>query len=144
MFCPSELEKYEWYHPVREADLATVLEFAIMKNDVREGLESVLPKRKDYWQLVSFLGKYEKIKENGGWKSLPDSITEIEIGAISDLVLDLKERLEITESYQTKNGNLYDDELVEVVSNYQRNNGLEIDGEVGKFYIESLEYSCGR
>ncbi len=135
---PSELEKYEWYHPVREADLSTVLEFAIMKNDIREGLESVLPKRKDYWQLVSFLGKYEKIKQNGGWKLLSDSIMGIEIGAISDLVLDLKERLEITESYQTNNGNLYDDELVEVISNYQRNNGLEIDGEIGKSTLRAL------
>ncbi|MFT5915083.1 MAG: murein L,D-transpeptidase YcbB/YkuD [Bacteroidia bacterium] len=135
---PSELEKYEWYHPVREADLATVLEFAIMKNDIREGLESVLPKRKDYWQLVGFLGKYEKIKENGGWKSLPESITEIEIGAIDDVVLDLKKRLEITESYQMKNESLYDDELVDVVSNYQRNNGLEIDGEVGSSTLKAL------
>lgn len=137
---PSDLTKYEWYHPVREADLASVLEFAVMKNDIREGLSSLLPKTSDYWALVAHLTTYEKIQEAGGWEAVPDSITSVEIGDAHETVVQLKARLKKTEKQADvlDNKKDYDSLLSTVVSDFQKRHGLEIDGRVGQKTLEAL------
>lgn len=137
---PNDISKYEWYHPVREADLAAVMEFAIMKNDVSEGLKSLLPKTTDYWALVANLDKYEKIQQAGGWEAVPDSITEVEVGDTADVVINLKDRLKKTEekAISLNDARQYDEALSAVVSDFQKRHGLEIDGRVGQKTLQAL------
>lgn len=137
---PNDISKYEWYHPVRDADLASVLEFAIMKDDIREGLKSLLPKTTDYWALVANLEKYKEIEKQGGWGVVSDSILKVEIGDRKDVVVDLKNRLKKTEeqALSLNNENEYDEALSGVVSSFQKRHGLETDGKVGSKTLEAL------
>jgi len=143
LITPSDLEKDTWFIPTRNSNLLAFMEKAAFTGKISQQLDALLPKNAKYTQLKNHLERYKFIKQQGGWPSIPDIMTEIKPGDTSEVVKVLKERLIITGDLDAINyyGDVYNSELENGVKHFQYRHGLEQDGVVGKNTLYNLNIS---
>lgn len=88
--------------------------------------------------LPKVLQDYQEIAAKGGWPMVPN-VDKLEKGAQGEAVSVLRKRLMVTGDLpKGKDGDLYDDAVVEGVQRFQMRHGLEPDGAVGKDTLQAL------
>lgn len=121
-----------------EADLAVLLENAIVDNAVAVTLESLLPHQAAYAALVDELARLRELAADGEWSEVPDGPT-LEVGDQGPRVSALRRRLEATEAVAPPAvDDLFDESLATAVRRFQRRHGLEPDAKVGPRTLEAL------
>ena len=140
---PEDVEGIAWNVSKRYINLPAYMEKNIYTGSIETGLNSLLPKSDAYKKLKEYLSSYQFIEKHGGWPTLPDSITEIEIGDTSDIVKILKERLIITKDLDAiyYNGIVFDNHVEAGVKHFQKRHGLSTDGKIGKNTFQNLNIS---
>jgi len=116
---------------------------AIETNSICEALYGLRPQHTMYQRFIDERIRYQRIKEQGGWNTVPISRT-VKPGEKFTATEALYRRLfvsgDITEDI-IMTDSVYSGILVEGVKNFQARHGLEPDGIIGKNTIEALNTS---
>ncbi|XOV92950.1 MAG: murein L,D-transpeptidase [Bacteroidota bacterium] len=129
-----------WKTVRREGDPVELLKLAIGSSDIMGTLYSIRPKYKAYARLMDKLALHLQIAEKGGWEKIADGET-IRIGAEDNRVVAIRKRLRSTgdlKSEMDEESKIYDEDVQNAIKRFQKRHGLEIDGNVGKLTLESL------
>jgi murein L,D-transpeptidase YcbB/YkuD len=130
----------EWNAVRREGNARDFLEKALADDDVFKFLQNSAPRHREYIELKGHLKVYDRLKEAGGWTSIPDGET-LKKGMIDSIrVPILMKRLSVTNDLREPQEDpfTYSEMVAEAVKNYQIRNGLESDGNLGKQTLSSL------
>ncbi len=96
-------------------------------------------------RMAAALERYRRIVDRGGWPEVGAG-PALEPGGSDPRVPALRERLAATGDLdpgaRSRDGNLYDGELVEAVTTFQERTGLEPDGVVGRATRKALNVSA--
>lgn len=103
-------------------------------------LVKVERKHPSYLRLKNALSKYQKIKDEGGWKAIPFDGKTIEPGDTSELVKDISERLIVTGdlAVEKSKDSIYDTIVEFAVRRFQARHGIKVDGRVGPATIRNF------
>ncbi len=91
-----------------------------------------------YERSVEAYRFYETIQEQGGWKTLPNSITKLKIGSKGVLVQALKARLKIENDITDATGEVFDEALFEAIKKFQARHGFSATGLIGPLSLKAL------
>jgi L,D-transpeptidase YcbB len=125
-------------------DLNRFIDSTFRHNCIREGLQALTPRHREYINLKAALSAYRKIELNGGWETFSTSLPKLELGMRHPDIALLRRRLSITQSYipyDTTDEDLFDHSLQTHVILFQLRNGLASDGVIGKATIEAMNIS---
>ncbi len=131
--------KAEWFAARGKVDVATLLEKALRKKEVRETLARLRPVQASYDSLRRALAKYREMSLGGPWPEMPAG-RPLKKGITSARVVDLRKRLAASGDLESglTSTLLFDVPLETAVRNFQRRHGLEPDGVVGRATIAAL------
>lgn len=136
----------DWKVVRREGDPLKILNESLEKQDVWSGLEGVKPTYKAYKRLKDQLKKYRDIAAAGGWEAIPEGET-IKLNMVDERVVALRTRLKLTgdlKSYTYDEEQLYDETVAAAVKAFQKRHGLDIDGNLGKSTLATLNVPVDR
>ena len=122
-----------WFVFTREVNLVDILQAALDTNQIRKTLDKLKPSHPGYTGLGQMLIRYRKIAKNGGWPHLVSG-SSLKIGDRGERVEKLRKRLlffDDSKSMAEENGQIFDEQLDEVVRGVQEIYGLKSDGIVG-------------
>lgn len=137
----------EWFANRRQADLAQVLQEALVRNDVGGALRGLLPPQPAYGRLRQALKFYRDLADAGGWATIPTG-PKLESGVRDVRIPTLRTRLQATGDLAggaqpaDADSLLFDASLAEAVLHYQQRHGLEADGVVGKSTLASMNVTA--
>jgi len=135
---PEEVEG-EWQAVRREGNAKSFLKKCLASGNIEEHFKELEPENVSYHGLLEALKKYREIQKNGGWDLLEAGET-LKPQMAGARVTALKHRLSI-EGYFLMEGDpndMYTQDLSEAVREFQKHHGLEVDGNVGKQTLASL------
>ncbi|MFC1734122.1 murein L,D-transpeptidase, partial [candidate division KSB1 bacterium] len=134
----------EWYVSRREGDPVELLKSALNKNAVKQAVQESIPRHNVYQGLKKALSKYDKIFQQGGWKSIPEGET-LKKGMENERIKLIRDRLIASEDLpgnNSANPNLFDEILLKAIKRFQENCGLYPDGEIGNSTIAAMNISA--
>ena len=135
---PEEVEG-EWQAVRREGNAKSFLKKCLASGNIEAHFRELEPENVSYHGLLEALKKYREIQKNGGW-DLFEAGETLKPQMAGARVTALKHRLSI-EGYFLMEGNpndVYTQDLSEAVREFQKHHGLEVDGNVGKQTLASL------
>lgn len=135
---PEEVEG-EWQAVRREGNAKSFLKKCLASGNIEVHFKELEPENVSYHGLLKALKKYREIQNNGGWDLLEAGET-LKPQMAGARVTALKHRLSI-EGYFLMEGDpndVYTQDLSEAVREFQKHHGLEVDGNVGKQTLASL------
>ncbi|WMJ73889.1 L,D-transpeptidase family protein [Cytophagaceae bacterium ABcell3] len=95
-----------------------------------------------YEQLQEALEKYEEIANNGGFHEVPWFEGALNLGAVSDVVPDIRKRLATTGDIEEEAGKSdsreYDEDVALAVGKFQKRHGLQVDGITGPATLQQM------
>ncbi len=105
-------------------------------------IEALRPQNIIYGEFKSALEKYRAIKDDGGWKAVPEGPT-LKKDMQDKRVLLLRKRLKITGDLpvESPDSEIFDDPLDKAVRRFQQRHQLTADGSVGKQTLAALNVS---
>jgi murein L,D-transpeptidase YcbB/YkuD len=124
----------EWHVKGRKADLAAILESAIDSRQIDKALDDLSPPHPGYARLRQALSYYRTIPGRGEWQKIPDQ-RKMQRGDAGSQVAALRNRLTILGdlgSNNSRDGNVFDEEVENAVKRFQGRHGLIPDGIVGR------------
>lgn len=130
----------EWFANRREGDLATILEEALIKKEIKKSLERLLPDHFGYSRMRKTLARFRAISKHGGWNAMPEG-EKLQKGDTGESVLALRYRLNgsgLDNMLIDTTSTLFDESLESAVIFFQRTHGLDADGVVGSETILEL------
>jgi murein L,D-transpeptidase YcbB/YkuD len=109
------------------------IEKRLHTTSLAEGLKNIRPKIRNYQWLKSVLKKYRKIREAGGWETLPEGPT-LKLGMTDQRISQLRQRLAVSGEFvgEVTDTDFFDEDLMAAVIRFQNKHRLEADGVVGK------------
>ena len=124
----------EWVSNRRTADIATVLESALVSGNLAGWLESLVPSQDGYRRLREALARYRVVAAGGGWPRIPDAAT-LQRGDSGNAVTALRERLRLEDDLVGQAADdhgvdRFDAGLEQALQKFQRRHGLTADGVV--------------
>ncbi len=128
-------EKFEW---LRDDKNFNVLKYAIsnLKNNrVKESIENLIPKYKDYKNLKKALSFYREIEKNGGFPKIPYGKI-IRLNQKDKRIPLIRKRLSVTS--HTIDPKIYDKKLFLAVKDFQRRFQIFPSGRIDKRTIKAL------
>jgi L,D-transpeptidase YcbB len=131
--------KAEWYAKRGNADVEAVLEEAIKRKQVREGLNRMRPEDTAYQKLRQGLARYREESLKSDWPRVSGE-TPLKPNSRSGRVLELRKRLAASGDLKEEGGGgeFFDDELKEAVKYFQKRHGIKDDGIVGRSTLDAL------
>ena len=129
--------------PMNRKDPATLIQEAIDSGSFYEFISDLKPRDEFYNQLKAILAHYQRIKNEGGWQSIPAGPT-LKKGMEDDRVKLMRRRLLATgdlDGTASIASVIFDDELEQAVRHFQQRYGLEPDGVAGKNTLEAMNVS---
>lgn len=132
--------KADWVTYKPEFTPISLLESAILTQNLEKMFERAVPKGYHYIALQESLFKYLEMQRKGGWKQLPLK-GKLQIGKTYDIVPALRERLGISGDYKgclEPENNTYNSCLHEAIVHFQARHGLVAKGVIGKNTIGAL------
>lgn len=126
------------------SDLHKFIDSTFRNNRIREGLQALTPRHREYNNLKTALLKYRQIELNGGWEAFSTLLPKLEFGMRHPDIMSLRKRLAITQSfiaYDSLDEDLFDQSLLAQVMLFQVRNGLASDGVIGKATIDAMNIS---
>ena len=130
----------EWFAKRRDVDVASVLEQAVRKRQIREALMGLRPEQGSYAKLRQALARYRELSSTGGWPQV-SSGPRMKKDSKSYRVAELRKRLAASgdlEMKEVKGKNLFDEKLEQSVIFFQKRHGLKGDGIVGPVTLGAL------
>jgi len=130
----------EWFAKRRDVDVASVLEQAVRKRQIREALIGLRPEQGSYPKLRQALARYRELSSTGGWPQV-SSGPRMKKGSKSYRVAELRKRLAASgdlEMKEVRSKNLFDEKLEQAVITFQKRHGLQADGIVGTETLGAL------
>ncbi len=128
-------EKFEW---LRDDKNFHILEYAIsnlQNNSVKESIENLIPKYKDYKNLQKALLFYKKIANEGGFPKIPYGKV-IRLNQKDKRIPLIRKRLSIEND--TIDPEVYDKKLFLAIKNFQRRFKIFPSGKIDKKTIKAL------
>ena len=134
---------FDWHIKKPKKNLLKILQ-TLLQNEKLEDLVDILqPHHTGYSRLKSALLKYQKIKNSGGWHTVPVG-PKLRKGDAGKRVAALRSRLiisgDLSES-KSDHEECFDEALENSVKKFQVRNGLKIDGVVGSSTLSVLNIS---
>ena len=135
--------KSKWFAKRSSVDVASVLEQAIRKRQIREAVMRLRPEQASYDRLRQALAVYRSMLAKGEWPQVSKGPV-LRRGSVSGRVLQLKRRLVASHDIdyiETDDGNtadIFDEELEQSVRDFQKRHGLKADGVVGPATLKAL------
>lgn len=126
----------EWVANRRGANLAAVLDSALMSETITGALTSLVPPHRGFRRLREALAHYRGLSEGGGWPTIPEGAA-LDRGDRGPAVAALRERLRLEGSFgwvavgAPQDADLFDAGLEEALQQFQRRHGLTADGTLG-------------
>ena len=136
---PEKIEA-DWIAARKEVDLAQILESALARNQIREGLKDLLPRYSGYWYLHDTLTLYRTMAARGDWLLVPDG-PRLSRGDAGERVSILYKRLLASGDFDSDENierNFFDEKLELAVKRFQRRHGLNADGVVGPLTLAAM------
>ncbi|MFH2094703.1 MAG: peptidoglycan-binding protein, partial [Bacteroidota bacterium] len=140
---PNELYGKSYNLPFRGPDSLkwfTVFE----EEDLGKYFRSIAPSAVRYKELQKALAWYYRLRELGGWDSIPytDPDIKIEFGDTTGILDTVAQRLlvtgELEDAYRDSAFPAYDSSLFKAVKRYQLLNGLLADGVIGRRTLDEM------
>ena len=132
--------KSQWYAKRGNVDVASVLEQALRKKEIREALLRFRPGQASYVSLRQALGRYREMSLKGEWPGVSEG-PSLKLHAISGRVTELRKRLVWSgdlEAETEAGENFFDEKLQKSVIAFQTRHGLKADGTVGRDTVVAL------
>jgi murein L,D-transpeptidase YcbB/YkuD len=131
--------KAEWFAARGRVDVASLLEQALRKKDVRETLARLRPVQAAYENLKQVLAKYRGMSLHGPWPQVPAG-PPLKKGVTSARVAELRKRLAASGDLDAGRTSavLFDEPLETAVRTFQGRHGLEPDGVAGRATLAAL------
>ncbi len=130
----------EWFAKSLSVDVSSVLEKALEKKQIREGLMGLRPQKDIYSRLRLALARYRELLSKGEWQ-LVSAGPGLKKGSQSERVVELRKRLAASGDLppaEAKGGDLFDDKVEQSVMVFQKRHGLKIDGAVSRDTLDAL------
>ena len=118
---------------VHNKNPVAAIEKRLKTASLAEGLKNIRPKIKYYQWLKSVLKKYRKIRESGGWETVPEGLT-LKLGMTDQRIPQLRQRLVASGDFagELTDTDFFDEDLMAAVIRFQIKHRLKADGVVGK------------
>lgn len=132
--------KSQWFAKRSSVDVASVLEQAIRKKQIREAVLRLRPEQASYDRLRQALAVYRALLVKGEWPQVSRGPV-LRKGSVSGRVVELKKRLAASGDIavvDADGANIFDAELEESVMSFQRYHGLKADSIVGRATLKAL------
>jgi murein L,D-transpeptidase YcbB/YkuD len=123
------------------------LQSALGSEGIAKVWNRLAPQHKLYQDLKKVLASLRTIQAGGGFKPIPTPSSTLRVGAVSPIVLALKNRAKLLGYTVTSLDNKFDDELAAIVKDIQEANLTEATGRVSpndKGLWETLGVTCER
>ncbi|MFC2150577.1 murein L,D-transpeptidase, partial [Calditrichota bacterium] len=133
----------EWIANRRDMDMASVLQTAIDKKDIKGSLENLLPPQRGYTQLREQLANYRILKKGNPLPALSEG-DKLQPGNNSDRLIAIRILLQTFGDLSRSNPDSllwYDTQLLDAVKRFQLRHGLDADGVIGKGTIAAITTS---
>ena len=130
----------EWFAKRGSVDVASVLEQALRKKQIREELMRLRPIQGSYENLRRVLARYREISLKGEWP-LVSGGSLLKEGSTSTRVVELRKRLSISGDLvadASKEGDFFDEKLKQSLIVFQKRHGLMADGVLGPAAVNAL------
>ena len=132
--------KSQWFAKRSSVDVASVLEQAIRKKQIREAVLRLRPEQASYDRLRQALAVYRALLVKGEWPQVSRGPV-LRKGSVSGRVVELKKRLAASGDIavvDADGANIFDAELEESVMSFQKCHGLKADSIVGRATLKAL------
>ena len=123
----TKVEELGWYLPHKKQSYVDYLDSLLLDPKLIDNKEQLIGQ---YYKLKSVLQKYRTLEKKGGWKAIafPADFKQLKPGDSSDLVLQIRSRLFLTNDIETDSKSaVYDESLQEAVLKYKMRNGFSAD-----------------
>jgi L,D-transpeptidase YcbB len=124
----------EWQIPQPEFDAISYLQQSLINKQLKNRLNSLVPKLAEYQVLTSALARYQSYENRGGWQEIPETPL-LSPGDVHTSVPLIRARLTVINQSlwqdNTLKNRFYDPALVDEVKQFQRRHSLKIDGLIG-------------
>ncbi len=131
----SKSRSLEWFLPRKQVPLTVMLDSLVSGKTTLQKA----PVYRQYELLKQYLGKYDEIRDNGGWPVIAAPKKSYKTGDSLEAIKNIRSHLFITGDIPANNGSaVFDDELLLGVKSYQKRMGLTEDGIVGKSMIAEM------
>ena len=130
----------EWFAKRGNVDVASVLEQAVRKKQIREALIKLRPEQGSYAKLRQALARYRELLLKGEWPRI-SSGPFLKKDVRSERVVELRKRLAASGDLdvgKAGGGDLFDDNMGQAVTLFQKRHGLKTDGVVGPGTLAAL------
>jgi murein L,D-transpeptidase YcbB/YkuD len=138
----------EWELHRPQADVAGMVERALLGGDLKKMMREADPKAYHYRALRKQLIRYMRLRDAGGWKPVRLKKRKLSVGMRDAGVPALRERLRATGEYEpcfgSEESDVYDACLRDAVERFQRRHGLDADGVVGPATLRELNIPIER
>jgi murein L,D-transpeptidase YcbB/YkuD len=124
-------------------DPVKLIQTVIDSDSIQSFIDQAIPRQPFYKRYRKALAKYRKIKEQGGWQTVPAGPT-LKPGMDDPRISLLKQRLKVTGDLSgniSEPVNNFDSSLEEAVEKFQTRHGLNPDGVVGKNTLQVMNVS---
>ena len=130
----------EWFAKRSDINVASVLEQAVRKRQIRESLMGLRPEQVSYARLREALARYRELSFSGGWPRVSPG-PRLEKDSKSSRVAELRKRLAVSgdlDMREAKRKNIFDEKMEQAVISFQKRHGLKGDGVVGPVTLSAL------
>jgi murein L,D-transpeptidase YcbB/YkuD len=123
-----------WLIPQAEFDAISFLQQSLITKQLKEQLNSLIPRFVEYQVLTSALARYQSYEDRGGWQEIPETPL-LYPGDVHASVPLIRARLtavnpSLSKEIKTRS-RFYDPVLVAEVKQFQRSHSLKVDGIFG-------------
>lgn len=135
----------KWSIPRASFDAAAFMQYALLEDDFKACLNSLIPASNQYRQLIAAAVRYQDYIDRGDWNKIP--LTPVlRSGDFHQNVPAIRERLAFEDnSLVAKTSNLsslYDENLEQAVQHFQRRHSLKVDGVIGPQTLRAMNVSA--
>lgn len=124
-----------WFITRKKVTIKQLLDSLVSDKDILTDA----PVYRQYALLKDYLKKYNRLKQQGGWKAIKAEKKVLKKGDSTAAISSIRERLLLTGDLAINNhSNRFDDELETGIKNYQRRCGLKEDGLINAALVNDL------
>lgn len=135
----------KWSIPRKPFNAVTFLQDALLTDDFKASLVSLIPSSVQYQQLKMAAERYQRYVSSGGWVKIPN-IPALHPGDFNQSIPIIRDRLTFADdtlkNTKLSQSKLYDEKLKLAVQQFQQHHGLKADGLVGPSTIRAMNVSA--
>ena len=123
----TKTEELGWYLPRKKLSYEQYLDSLLINPKLIDNKAKLIGQ---YYKLKEVLQRYRDIEKNGGWEfiDVPEGFKQLKPGDSSDLVIQIRKRLFLTNDIATDSESKeYDESLQEAILKYKKRNGFSED-----------------